>query len=324
MVARRLRPAQRGPSVLLLALLAAAGCANHVRTVEHVDEHERVTVVDVQHGFDTPEDVVRAPRLHVDVSVEEVIETRIERTVVTVSESTPYSPWRELYELPGGIVSVPFALLAQVCDVVLLGALPDGFVDGYSRWTLAALNPAMNAESNTRIEHRELARDVRSGEPVRSVVRGPLAHYPVRVSFDGGSATVVHTDKGGHAVVHLLDVAAAGMAAPPRKVEIRLPDTPLERTLFLDRRLTSRIWQARLWLEVLAKPDPTPAELVQAISAIDQLGFPRYSLEAEDVVHARFAGRREFLLTFRREIEQAAAAAPPSAEPAMVLDTDPR
>jgi hypothetical protein len=102
------------------------------------------------------------------------------------------------------------------------------------------------------------------------------------------------------------------MQAPPRRLEIRLPETPLERTLFLDRRLTSRIWQARLWLEVLAKPDPTPEELVEAISAIDQLGFPRYSLEAEDVIHERFAGRREFLLSFRREIERASPrAAPP-------------
>ena len=323
MIARGERSAQRGAGRLqlplgglLLPLLVAWGCANHVRTVEHVDERERAKVIDVQHSFDTPEDLVRSPRLHVEVSVEEVLEARIERTVVTVEESTPYSPLRELYEVPLGAVSLPFALLIQVGDVLLLGTLPDGFVDGYSRWTVTALNPVMNVESSTRIEQRELDRDVRVGTPVRTVVRGPLEYYPIQVSFEGGAAAVVHTDKGGHAAVHLLDVASAGMQAPPRKLEIRLPETSLERTLFLDRRLTSRIWQARLWLEVLAKPDPTPEELVEAISAIDQLGFPRYSLEAEDVIHERFAGHREFLLSFRREIEKASprAAPPVSAE----------
>ena len=91
-----------------------------------------------------------------------------------------------------------------------------------------------------------------------------------------------------------------------------MPETGLERELFLDRRLSSRIWQARPWLQVLEGPEPTPGALVEAISAIDQLGFPCYSLQAEDSVHSRFAEHSEFLLAFRRQMERASPrAAPP-------------
>ncbi len=297
--------------LLLLGIALLLACANHIRTVEHEEAHERVTVLGVQHSFESPEDVVRAPRLHLEIAVEETLETRTERTVIKVSESTPYSAWRELYEVPLGSLSLPFALLAQVGDVLLLGLVPDRWVSGYSSWTLSALHPAMNTESSTRVEAVEVDRELRLGARVRTVVRRPLAHYPVRLGFEGGAPAVVHTDRGGHAVAHVLQIAAAGLPAPPRKIEISVPETGLRRTLYLDRRLTSRIWQARLWLEVLAKADPTPDELVEAISAIDQLGFPRYSLHAEDSVHSRFAEHREFLLAFRRQMERASRAAPP-------------
>ncbi len=302
----------RARLLTLLLVPSVLACANHVRTVEHEQEHERVSVVEVQYEFDSPEDVVRAPRIHIELSVEETLETRAEKTIITIEESTPYSPARELYEVPLGLVSLPFAFVAQVGDALMLGALPDRVVDGFSNWTVSALNPALNTESETRVEGIETDRQLRQGTPVRTVVRRPLAHYPVEVLLEGGAPVVVHTDRGGHAVAHVLQLAAAGLPAPPRKLQIRVPETDLERTLLMDRRLTSRVWQARIWLEVLGRSDPEPDELSEAISAIDQLGFPRYSLEAEDTVHARFADDRGFLLTFRRAMDRAVpSAAPP-------------
>jgi hypothetical protein len=249
--------------------------------------------------------VVSAPRIHVDVTVEQTLETRIEETIITVEESTPYSPLRELYEVPVGVVSLPFAILGEVADVLVFGLLPNEAVDGYASWTFASLNPALNAESDTRLERTEIARQVRERDSQRTVVRLPAADQAVVLRFPDEPEIVVMTDRGGHAIAHVLDVARTGIVEPPRKLELRVSETPLEHTFYLDRRLTLRIYQAEQWLQVLERPDASATELADAVAAIDELGFTRFSLEAEDTIHTRHERNPQFLSLFRRTLAEA-------------------
>lgn len=302
--------ASAGAAVLAAAL--PSGCANHLRTVAHDEEREQVRVVDVRYSIDTDLEVLSSPRFRVEFSKEETLETTVETTTITYDEATPYSGGRELYEVPAGAVALPFAVLGELADVLAFGRLPDRLSHGMASWALSALNPLMNAESQTRVVREEVARELRKGVPSRTVVRRPLSEHPVEVRFENAPVAVLHTDRGGAASPHVLELTLADGDPRPHKVLVRVRHSDVERGFYLDRRLTARIRQAQAWLAVLGDPSATPTELARAVLAIDQLGFARFSLEAEDEIYARLRDDRESRAAFRRALRGAYGTSPPA------------
>ena len=299
-------------SALLLTALVGAACANHVRTVQHDEDRERIVAVEARYELDTRVDVLRSPRVELAFSREETLESRVETTITTVDEVTPYSAVHELYEVPLGLVSVPLQLLGQLADVLVLGALPNEVVNGYSYWTFAALNPLLNVESEARVVRREVERSIRVAEPHRTVIRRPLADHPIELRLGSADPVTVQTDADGQAEVHLLDLAPARSGARPRQLEMTVPDSELSGTFFLDRRLTLRLSQAGPSLAVISDPDASADELARAVLTIDRLGFTRYSLQAEDLIHRRLFDDPELLAAFRRSLRGAYAGSGPT------------
>ena len=145
-----------------LIALVLGGCANHVRYVDVLEEETRTDLRSQEHAIEGGGDTLRTSRITLKLVRIETYEDRIERRTVRQQEYTPYAGWRELYEVPGGLVSVPLSLGFNVLGAVLLGFIPDEAVRGYTSWTYAALNPALNVESAERMQRRPV--EVLSGD----------------------------------------------------------------------------------------------------------------------------------------------------------------
>jgi hypothetical protein len=259
-------------------------------------------VTEVRWSLDSADAPLTQADVVLEFSQELSMETRVETTVVRVSEDTPYRAWRELYEFPLGAASLPLATTAQALDLLALGSLPDSVVGDYMDWTVAALNPGLNAESSVRVEREEVARDKRDGHVVRTVVRHPAEEQPVELRLEGGPWQTVLTDDQGRIEADLLELARPGLAGRPGWLGVSAQEGELARIFPLDPRLTARLEQAVPWLALLDDPEATPVELAAAVAEIDQLGFARYSFEAEHEIYERLEPDAAALMAFRRTL----------------------
>ena len=170
----------------LLLAFAAAGCANHVRFANEVRDHES-REVDERRDADRRAAVARAAlTLELALTSEETLSVRRRETLVKLDEETPWRASEELWEVPAGLVAIPFFLAMRASDKLCLGLIPDDTFNHGLDWGFAALNPALNVESETsgsraarsRARRRELGlfeeHDSRAaGRRVRSPPRSP-------------------------------------------------------------------------------------------------------------------------------------------------------
>src|SRR5262245_4036819 len=104
----------------LLLAFAAAGCANHVRFTDEVRTGEKREVRRAATRIETPASVAH-PYLELALSSEETLSVRRRETLVKLDESTPWSPVEELWEMPAGVVAIPFFAALRASDKLCLG-----------------------------------------------------------------------------------------------------------------------------------------------------------------------------------------------------------
>jgi len=191
-------------AALGLCAAAALGCANHVRFDEEVREHESRDVTRAATRIDAPAPVVASPALELVVSVDETVLVRRRETLVRLDEETPWRLENELWEVPTGLVAVPFFVGVRASNKLCLGLIPQDFIDGGTDFAFAALNPALNVESETRVEGREVSRSTRELKPDEERSTRPLAGAAVTVALGHAPAVALSTDATGRLHVDLL------------------------------------------------------------------------------------------------------------------------
>src|SRR5215831_15016195 len=148
-------------------LLAAAGCANHVCYEDEMREHETREVTRASTRIAAGDAVVAQPSAEIRVSVDETVRIRRRETIVRLDEETPWRAENELWEVPEGLVAVPFFIALRASNKMLLGLVPNDWIDSGMDFGFAALNPALNVEEPDRIVGREIgrkSREIDSGE----------------------------------------------------------------------------------------------------------------------------------------------------------------
>lgn len=261
------------------------GCANQLS--QRNEHEERVERKLLEHRLlidaGSPPELDQPQRL---VRVEEQKTFEITPFEVTrrYQRYTPYQPWRELYEIPLGVVAVVAGVGANLVNVVTLGSLPESATRGWIDYGLAGLNPFMNAESNGRAQQNLASVDEQKGEPREETTSLPWAERPVLVTADKQTLELT-TNRDGVLRLNLLDSPLAEVdVAHLAKLRLRVEDpqdkAQAETTLLVDRKLRERLKEARpLIYEDLEEGDVD--HWVHRVKRLAQLGLEEEAGELE-------------------------------------------
>ena len=281
----------RRVSTLVFCLVVASGCANHVRYADEMREREFRDVLSAVTRVEPREPVISQPFAELGVHVEQTVQIRRRETVVRLDEETPWRGQDELWEVPSGLVAVPFFIGVRASDKLFLGLIPDKWIESGMDWSFAALNPALNLESDARLEGREISRKSHDLEKELLHETVPLAGKTVLLSLEQGPAQRVTLDSAGHARVELLELVPGVPNTTPRVLHVEVPGEGVRATesleLPLARTTSARLVRAARAREAALLPGATPDSAAQALARLDSLGFPESALLVEHQLRDR-------------------------------------
>ncbi len=295
-------------AVVLASALASAGCANHLRFVDVLEEDTETQLRASRVEIEGAEEPLRSARATLTLVRIDSFEDSTARRTVRYDEHTPFSGWRELYEVPGGLVSVPLSFGVNALSVALLGYLPHETARRYTWWTWAALNPLLNAESETRTRRERVEVLADRTERSERAHRTPLARRPASVRFDGEREARRRSDARGVLSFHLLEaIDPAGDGRPLRLIVSFWPEEgedPVTLESLVHRDLASRLRLARGAMRAIDQHRHSPHFLARAVFELDRLGFDEYSLSLEDEIAMQLHGAPAVLGAFTAELDR--------------------
>jgi hypothetical protein len=272
-------------SAALCGAVFLTGCANQLS--QRNEHEERVERKLLEHRLlidaGSPPELDQPQRL-VRVEEQKTFEVTPFEVTRRYQRYTPYQPWRELYEIPLGVVAVVAGVGANLVNVITLGSLPESATRGWIDYGLAGLNPFMNAESNGRAQQNLAAVDEQKGEPREETTSLPWAERPVLVTA-GQQTHELTTNRDGVLRLNLLDSPLAEVdVAHLAKLRLRVEDpqdkAQAETTLLVDRKLRERLKEARpLIYEDLEEGDVD--HWVHRVKRLAQLGLEEEAGELE-------------------------------------------
>ncbi|MHC4943915.1 MAG: hypothetical protein ACYTG7_12935 [Planctomycetota bacterium] len=267
--------------LLALGLLLCAGCANHIRYADaviwdSVSGTEKVSLDDqrIENGL-------------IQAKVRFVCQKR--QYAITNEYFTEYRAADEIYEVPVGLLTLPFSLIwLAVTQVATLTAAAEEASAGPLNWSVAGLNPFLNVEEGMFVERytikeRPGSRRPQEGstvEPYDSVL--PPDGGEISVWFEGGGIVKVSVGDELLLTINLVEVARVMPAEDVQKlvVEVTLrwnPDAaPVTKEIpvFLDKTLANKIYEIRDYSHMLM----TTTDKItfdKAAEEIDKAGFSR-------------------------------------------------
>jgi hypothetical protein len=270
------------PALLRLAAAACctsllAGCANQLpQRSEHEERVER-SLLSHSLRIDVGQPpVMQTPQRRISVTEERTFRVTVYEVARRYDRYTPYQPWRELYEIPLGVVAVVGGIGANVVNVFALGKLPDSVTKGWIDYGVAGLNPAMNVESNGRAEQNlaELQEDRK--EQHDETTTTPWGRRPLLVQANGQNYDLT-TDRNGTVLLNLLDAPFTGAevgAITRLDISAQTMQDPItaEAQLEVSPALRGRLAEAHaLVFDELEEQDI--AQWVYRVRRLSQLGF---------------------------------------------------
>ncbi|WP_268799962.1 hypothetical protein [Pseudomonas huanghezhanensis] len=192
-------------SATLCSTLVISGCANHLsQRSEHEERVERKLLehslqVDVGEPA-TLELPQRRVRIH-ELKTFDVTEFEVTRHY---DRYTPYQPWREIYEIPLGAVTLVAGVGANIVNVITFGSLPDSVTKDWISYGVAGLNPFMNVPSHGRAQQNLAGIDEVQNDHHVEHSSLPWSESPVEVKA-GNQSHELTTDRNGVLRINLLD-----------------------------------------------------------------------------------------------------------------------
>ena len=191
-------------SATLCAALLLGGCANQLpQRSEHEARTER-KLLDHSLRIEVGEPVLELPQRRVRVLDQKTFEVTDFEVTRHYDRYTPYQAWRELYEIPMGVVAVVAGIGANVLNVAMLGTLPENATRNWISYGFAGLNPALNVESNGRSQQNLARIDEQRRDARLEYSSLPWAERPVIILADQQRHEFT-TDRNGVLRLNLLD-----------------------------------------------------------------------------------------------------------------------
>ena len=254
------------------------GCRNHIKNFDTtMTDYERKVISDVNIIHVLEKDVENGS-LRLRFTGNRENEVKVFEIHNTSSRYTPYQAWRELYEVPVGLIVFPVGLFSHIINIFSFGIFPYQWCWNMDCYGLAALNPFMNTESSTRFED----------EPIRSKrdlvdTKNEISDYlksNTNVLFKLGNREKNKlTDSAGIVVIDLLDVKGDSLLFNnyDREVKIYVGQMPKPAyTWIVPRQLKNRIKQAREIIQNY-ETNPTPEKLYKNVIKLSELKFSKVS-----------------------------------------------
>lgn len=220
---------------------------------------------------------------------------------------TPYSGWRELYEVPAGIGVFPAALVVNILDFASLGFIPNWMTDDMLDYSFAAMNPCLNVESDSRIVKHELRHENKIVDQYVDSRKVVAAAAEVKVMAGGKELQRLQTDQHGEVKLRLFTPIYLDQIESLAELNIIVKVDALGQpdviNIVIPRRLRYRLVKAREAIKSY-RQQPTPEALAQTVMLLEDLQFPRQSLFFERTALAAKSGDKNFLPAFKQVIKQ--------------------
>jgi hypothetical protein len=189
----------------LLCVVLLSACANHLP--QRSDHEARAERKPLDHGLVIDADAdkpMELPQRRISIYDQQTFEVTDFEVTRTYDRYTPYQAWREVYEIPAGVVVVVAGIGANVVNIIALGNVPQSATRGWIEYGLDGLNPAMNVQSNGRAEQNLASlHEVQTGQH-KEQISLPWAEKPVQVKA-GEQTHELQTDRRGLLFLNLLD-----------------------------------------------------------------------------------------------------------------------
>ncbi|MCF4998049.1 hypothetical protein GIW70_12815 [Pseudomonas syringae] len=269
----------------LCGTLLVSGCANHMsQRSEHEERVER-KLLDHSLQIDVGDPkVLELPQRRVKINEQKTFEVTEFEVTRRYDRYTPYQPWREIYEIPLGVVAVVGGVGANVVNVFALGNLPDSVTKDWFSYGFAGLNPFMNAQSNGRAQQNlagidELQRDKRT-----EYSSLPWSERPVQVKA-GKQTFEMTTDRNGVLRLNLLDSPFAEndlnhVGKLQISVEDAKDDVHSDSSLMISSHLRGKLLEAHGLIYDDLEDDEV-SEWVHRVKRLSELGLEEEASELE-------------------------------------------
>lgn len=277
-----------------------SGCANHLRNINIVTQENDRKVLRTKYELKLTPETIRDSSYHVEIQKHESAEVRKFDVLTVKTVATPYSGWRELYEIPSGICLLPVSLGAHMCFLFTFGILPYDIPKSINELAFTGMNPALNWENEDRSEENLLSLDRKMLSNTVENIKVPLARTNIIVT-SGTRSKVLTTDDFGGVELNFLALTEKDTFFPmARKVSFALEsdkNTELKR-LILTRDYLSKLTWARTRLNAY-RMNPNGRNLFQTVIYLEKNGFEQLAYMLEESELARKAKDKKFLSDFK-------------------------
>jgi len=293
----------------LCGALLLSGCANHMsQRAEREDRAERKLLNhSLQIDVGQP-DILELPQRRVRIQDQKTFEVTEFEVTRIYDRYTPYQAWRELYEVPLGVVAVVAGVGANVVNVVLLGNVPETATKGWIDYGFAGLNPFMNVQSNGRSEQNLARINELQKDKLTEYSSLPWAERPVMIKA-GPQTHELSTDRNGVLRLNLLDGPFAEQdVSRVGKIVLSVEDdqdhTRADATLQVSRTLRGKLLEAHALIYDDLEDDEV-AQWVHRVKRLSDLGLEEEANELEQSLIELTRNdpelQQEFLTSLRKD-----------------------
>ncbi len=283
-----------------IILACVGGCANHIRSTETVSNEVEQKTLETKYNFILSPDPPNDTSFSVSIEKLEHREVKSFEIKTVKSYSTPYSGWRELYEVPGGIGLLPVSLGAHLVFMLSIGMLPYEVPRTINNLAFTGLNPCLNWESESRVEEELLEANKKILTNYLENLRTPVAKTQILVQAGDFSKNFI-TDEFGGFTVHFLSLSQDETFFPlSRKVSFSLASDPgkVLKDVFLTREFLSRLLRARARINAY-NANPSGKRLMETVIELEKMKFDQLAYSLEESELKKHAGNEKFLDDFK-------------------------
>ena len=262
----------------ILFLLSVCGCRNHIRELDvNVTDYER-RILRNRPSLQVIEADENNGIFRFKLTGNRESEIKEYQVLKTISRYTPWTGWREYYEVPLGLLLFPFGVAGHAVNIVTLGMYPFDWCTAVDNLSLSALNPGLNIEDRDRFEDEVLhSRKTLIDTRIENTVY-PLRDIRLNIRL-GHYVRTVKTDSDGFAVFELLSSYGDSIAlkTQEREFQIFVPGVSIPvYSQIISRNTRERLSRAADAIRRYRR-NPDGRKLYQTVIFLEKLKFSKLS-----------------------------------------------
>lgn len=287
---------------LTLALLCS--CANHIKNTETFSQETERKSLGLRYHMTVFPEKLNDTSCQFLLEKQERAEVKTYEHHIVRNVVTPYSGWRELYEVPSGLFLLPVSLGAHLLFVVTIGVFPYDIPQAVNDLAFTGMNPCLNWESDTRREMVLAVADKKMLSETLVNERVPLSQQTVNIKA-GDLSRNIKTDIFGYFTLHFLNIDKKNTFFPQaRKITFTLPSDPVKsrNDIILSRDFYYRLVRARARIDAYFA-SPSGRSLSETVLTLEKMNFDRLAYELEERELNKRKTDHRFTKSFRDAIQ---------------------